>query len=509
MKIAYYRNKNSEIRKIDADDPRCNKHSEYTCPCCGERVTWNRCKVYPNYFSHWHGSKATECNFYCTSITGTSLLYAYPYKAEGTSLYLYFELSQYYLALGMSGLEEETINEAVKMGTNLIINRGKKDEKIRINQQNFEPKKIEFIKLLEIKEKYDFRIEPSNMPEEITEKWWKKEKQISGVANNTAIFEFGDYAGRKVSCDNGIRMGKMYVLLTTENILNHPISNNINFEKLKDLSITSKKSYYLYKFSVEEKTEAVAAFFRSFDMEVKNTEPQIIPIWPPCVNRDQEIIYNQESKKYFVLKNDISQGENLHSHKSHKKAICERINYSNRCIIVNELFDDDTLVVKNEHDFVFVNMIVDKLEKQHNNLPIEVLNDNGINNKSVITNLTKIHINRLNGAFLLESKFYKEQENIEFKLHRNEKIELLHGLDVVWSMTYQKIEKNVSNNIKDKKLLDKINHYKGQTIPIPNGFKWIIYKHKKKHPQSYLELLKLIQTKRISIELFNILIMEV
>ncbi|MPM74456.1 hypothetical protein SDC9_121444 [bioreactor metagenome] len=56
----------------------------------------------------------------------------------------------------------------------------------------------------------------------------------------------------------------------------------------------------------------------------------------------------------------------------------------------------------------------------------------------------------------------------------------------------------------DQELLEKIKLCKGETVTIPDNFKWMIFKHKKLS-RSYNELLRYVKENRVSIKLINLL----
>lgn len=497
MNIANFINKNGEKKQIFASDPNCTKYkNKLICPCCGVKVDWINGLMQVKHFRHHHGTTAIECENYCNSLASLSA-YSHTYETEGLSLYLYKEFDQYFLAIGLLGLDETTINDAVSIDLKVEIDRGKDSIIKKISANNFAPKEISFVKLNDIKEEYKLKFNQENIPREINKKW---KKSINGISNSNAVFNYGNYLAKKVSSTNGVCINQEYILFTADNIHSNSISGVV-FENIQEYRFDRKKTVMLYKFVIKEKTDAAISFFEQFDLHIKNVVPEIIPIWPPCTKREHELIYKKEAKKYFIIKNDVGLGSDLYSFDPIIKTKNQIVQY-NRILAKTNYSGNETIILKNRENHILNDLLISSLNRDFINNIADIEEKNNIVN---IKNHTKIFINRFKNNILLDSKIYKNQSDIEIGIKKNEQLIILYGLDVFWTVEYQSLLKSEIDIEKfDRKLLLKIMNCKGRYINMPASFKWLVLIYKR-YPNSYLTLIKHLQKRKVTLELYNLL----
>jgi hypothetical protein len=479
LKIAYCVNNNGEKIHISACDTKCNKYfGRLLCPLCGEQVDWINGQIQEKHFRHHHGSYMQDCENYCTSISNN--LNIQPYAIEGLPLYLIKEFETYFLAIGLYGLEETTIQEAEEMDLEIEINLNIDSKRsMKVNFQHFVPNELEFVKLYSVNQQYCIKFNQRNLPSEIKKKWCK---DINGIGINGAVFYYGECGGKKVSSDVGIRINEFYLLLTRDKIELKKIQS-ISFELLQELDFGWLKNYKIYKLRIKEINNETIDFCNRFDMTLSYLKPELVPLWPPCIKLEQELIYINECTKYFVLNNDDASRCDVFSYKLQSKLQSEKIN-DKKSIISSCIKSNDFISITNSHrQFTF--SLVERINKKKLNLTNVSVEQSGKNFK--INTKTKIFANCFKKELLIRSTILKS-DSIELSIKTNEKIDLVYGTDIICCLQEQKkMFSGNSNEILDTELLQKIRMCDGEMIKTPDNFKWQILKFKK-YSDSYKEL---------------------
>lgn len=498
MKIAYCINDNGEKFQVKATDEFCKKYkNRLFCPYCGEKVDpYINGKKQAKHFRHHHGSYREECENYCKFISIGS--FVEPYEREGLPLYLIKELGQFYLYLGLYGLEEKTIEEAENANLQIQIDVYK-DSILnkKVNSKDFIPRTIEFIKINYVKQRYNLKFNTNTVSEEIRTKW---PTYVNGIGPNGAIFNFGKYGGKKISSSVGLKVNEEYLLFTKENMKNK-FMDNISFELIQQSNYGCLKTYKIYKFIIKDINENTISFCEKFDLKLSYSKPEVVPIWPPCVSMEHELIYEYDGNKYFTVTSDDPNEKKVYSY-----SLKERINsqfITNKKDFIRMCLKTDDFILLGDLNNQFIYSIVKKSLK---NIDIEPkINISTISRKLIIDAKTKVIINSYNKKLLIKSRLIKEEQPIQIKYNKNEKLQILYGLDVIWSNEEEtQEERNLDIDSLDNKLLHKIYMCRGETVDIPNTFKWMILKKRKYH-RSFRELQKVLREKKVYIELINLL----
>lgn len=501
MNIANYINNNGELKQIKPNDPNCKLYRDrLVCPCCGVKVDWINGPTQIVHFRHHHGTTPSECDFYCNSLAVSA--YAKIVDSENIALYLCSELSQFYLALGLTGLSLNTIKEAQRENLIVKIERGEDNLELKINEQNFAPNQICFVKLKQIKEQYRVEYQSQRIPKEIREKWLKF---VNGISQYRAIFYSNKYACKKVSTANGIHEKDEYYFLTRENICDNSI-RGVSFKKICEIRYPQNLKLNLYKFIVDKITDEARVFFLKLDMHIKSANPNIIPIWPPCVKKDQQLFYREESTKYYLIKNDPELGDNLsfiepeRTNKNHLAS--QKIDYNLLLTSTNQT-NTGIIVLSNKETTQYFDLLTDQLNR---NFSIAVADIVKIENSVCIKNYTKVFVNIFRKNLLHDSIILKKETDLSRDLYRDERIEVIHGLDVFHSVEYSEFNHDTITNDEheENNRLEIIKNEKGLWIKKPIGFKWLVLKYKKQ-PLIYTELLKYLNYPKIPLELYNYL----
>lgn len=499
MKIAYCINDNGEKFEVKATDKFCEKYtSKLFCPYCGEKVDpYINGKKQEKHFRHHHGSYREECENYCTSISCGS--FVQPYEREGLQLYLIKELGQFYLYLGLYGLDEITIEEAENINLEIQVDIDK-DSILnkKVNSKDFIPRTVEFIKIDYVKQKYNLKFNTNRVPNEIRTKW---PTYINGIGSNGAIFNFGKDSGKKISSSVGVKVNEEYLLFTKENMKNK-LMDGISFQLIQESNFGWLNTYKIYKFIIKDINMDTVWFCQKFDLKLSYSKPEIVPIWPPCVSMEHELIYEYDGDKYFTVNSDDDNERNVYSYSLQKKINCEFINNKKNFIRMCLKTNDFILLGNLKNQFVY-SIIRKSLKK----IDIEPkVNVSAISRKLIIDSKFKVIVNSYNKQLLIKSKLIKEEGTVQIEYKKNEKLEILYGLDIIWSNGEEekKEERKLDINFLDNKLLHQIYMCRGETVDIPNNFKWMILK-KRKYNRSFRELQKVLREKKVYTELINLL----
>lgn len=500
MNIANYINNNGELKQIKPNDPNCKLYRDrLICPRCGVRVDWINGPTQIVHFRHHHGTTPNECDLYCNSLAisaNTKIV-----ESENIALYLCSEFDQFYLALGLRGLSLSTIKEAQREDLIAKIERGGDILQLKINEQNFAPNQIYFVKLNQIKEQYRIEYQSQKTPKEISEKWFKC---VNGISQYRAIFYYNKYACKKVGTANGIHEKDEYYYLTRENICINSIRGVI-FKKICVIGFTKHVKLNLYKFNVDKITDEAKAFFLKMDMHIKSANPSIVPIWPPCVKKDQQLFYKEKSTKYYLIKYDPELGDNLYFIEPEKTnsnhLISQKIDYK---LLLTRTNNPNTgiIAIRNKETTQYFDLMTDQLNRDFS---IDIAELIKTENSVYIKNYTKVFVNSYRNNLLHDSIILKKETVLSRDLYRDERIEIIHGLDVFQSVEYTEWNNNtLKNDNEENNRLEIVKNKKGQWIKKPICFKWLIIKYKKQ-PFVYSELLKHLNSPKIPLELYNFL----
>lgn len=497
MKIAYYINNNGEKLELAANDNNCRRYTgRLTCPNCGEQVDWVNGKVQEKHFRHHHGSYMEICENYCKSLS--TIRYIQPYERAGLPLYLIKEFGKFTLSIGFYGLDETTIDEAENLNLEIEIELDKNNKVSRkINNQYFAPCKMNFIKINTVREQYKLKFSKNIIPSEIKKKWTSN---INGIGINGAIFYFGDFGGKKVSSSSGLRVNEEYLLFTSNN-MNNKKTQGLSLDQIQEINFGWLSNYKIYKLIITEINRDTIEFCDKYDMKLQYVQPEVIPLWPPCATLEQELIYADNCDKYFILNTDNSEGKDVYSHTIKLKLPSENIE-NKKYLTKSSIKSDDFISIGNlQNPFIFS---VTK-KRVLRDIIVPEIHIEAKAEKMIINTNTKIFINYFKNGMLLKSEIIKKELIGDLESKRNEEIDVLYGLDIIWSKS-EKLKWDIVNDYKilDKELLDKIRKCSGQFVAVPANFKWMVLKHKKLQ-QSYKLLITLMKEDKISVELINLL----
>lgn len=228
----------------------------------------------------------------------------------GVPLYLYNSGEKYELRAYFPRLSEIRMQELIKNKTKLIIN----------NKTHYYVENLNYYPVDYIQDWIDIKMIPNTSHEEIKRKWlWG----IRGIDVNKDIYYANNEGGYRLAIKANVCVGKKYRIMFLNTA---PNVEGIVFE-LKGQIILEKNSfksnYNVYEMKVMQFTEVARQFVEARGYHLLQKASQLVPIWPPSVNRGNELIFdsdeawfyhsskNEEEYLYSIESCDEIQNQNL------------------------------------------------------------------------------------------------------------------------------------------------------------------------------------------------------
>lgn len=494
MEIANYINSNGELKELLATNYELSEKMNTICPNCREDVSFVNGKAVcvngelrKKHFKHKHGTKRIECEDYCSRLVGIRNID--PYKNTGLSLYLLKDHFGFSLNVGFFGISETTIEESEKNDLSIKVISNKELTNKKINQMNFMADQINFMRIDDISKSYTLEFTNDLIPIEIEMKW---NKYIDGIGDSGAIFMCNENGGRKVKSSEGLEINKTYYLLVKK-YYDTTSYSYISFFNMGKLEFGVYKNYYIYEILIKQITEETRRFSNSFNMGLYYSLPKVVPLWPPCRIIDRELIYNTEGQKFFMISSDDKEKRVAFSQTTNKK-LSSKVISSNR-VIFN--------IFSKKEEYISLGSAAAPFEYviKHSSYKYKKVSFracfNKISNTSIeIQSTVKMKVIRWKSNIPKEVTLLNGNNLSVCTLKRNEKIEVLHGLDRVTC-----IERDIStfNNEIDEEdilLVRLLKQSRGNLVPVSSDIKWLIIKFKE-YPKFQNELRKIMKTKLV------------
>lgn len=288
MKFAIDRYITGLEKEVSADEffgkyiPRRN--NRFYCPECGLQVFWvSKGGNQPNKFKHPPKTEnSPECD---KRVDGRSDLYLY--ERVGLPVYLSrltensFQLSISFPAVGSKMLANAALHNAT-----VIIRGNGRNRSVPINANNFYSDSTTLIPLNflpQVNGRFKIEVTPANS---YSRKW---SDYAEGFTSSGAIFAFDEAGGKKIHRDDSISPGRQYYLVSRQ--FSCPY-HEVNCKPVGTLNLLDG-SYQVYCMTVnaslqnEQRYAQISDFFRrKFGIGLLTTAPEIIPLWPPVIERD-------------------------------------------------------------------------------------------------------------------------------------------------------------------------------------------------------------------------------
>ena len=287
--------------EVEADDfdnlsyiPK--RRNRFYCPECGE-IVYFRAKGgnHPNQFYHQEKNESTpECDRRVDGRSEMSLN-----QRVGLPLYLTGIMSgDYQLSIGFPAIGSEMLKKASEANYSVEISSGIYINTIRVTHATFIENETTLVPINFIPScggNYTIKITGGKMVSDIQRKW---SDYVDGFGLNGAIFTYEETGGKKVRRGDSISTNKYYYVVTKSNITTYKEIKCSVVGKLEVGRDVYQVLKVIISVSVNDKAtfSAINEYFKSnFGVWLLECQPEIIPIWPPVVQRESNIPINGES----------------------------------------------------------------------------------------------------------------------------------------------------------------------------------------------------------------------
>lgn len=290
MKYAIDRIKPGSEQEVSADSfygkyiPQ--RLSRFFCPECGEQVYWrSKGGAQPNKFYHQTRTESSpECD---KRVDGRSELYVY--ERVGLPLYLSIIGNTYQLNLGFPPISEEALQKAFSQKISIKVSSNEHSRSIPVNPTDFLSNATTLIPINFVPsygENYKVVVEGG---------YWYNRKwadYADGFASGGAIFAFDETGGKKIRRGDSISLSKKYWVVTKRlvsyysDVVYTPVGSiQLNGEEYKVFTMTVNIAS-----SDDSRYSVINNYFKStYGVWLLETLPEVIPLWPPVVERDAMI----------------------------------------------------------------------------------------------------------------------------------------------------------------------------------------------------------------------------
>lgn len=260
--------------------------SRFFCPECGEQVYWRaQGGSHPCQFYHKNKTDTSpECD---KRVDGRADLYVY--ERVGLPLYLSRNGITFQLNIGFPALGNDSLNKAASQRIKVKISSSAHSRTVGVNQTNFvaDATTLVPINFVPSNEKnYEINIEGGLWS---TRKW---ADYADGFAYAGAIFVHGETGGKKVRRGDSISPSQKYYVLT-KHLLD--FYREIQYSFIGTIRLNNE-DFNVYEMSINLTLEdnarysLINSYFKNhYGVWLLETLPEIIPLWPPVVERDVSI----------------------------------------------------------------------------------------------------------------------------------------------------------------------------------------------------------------------------
>lgn len=283
------------------------KQNRFYCPECGEPVNWrSRGGAHPDVFYHRvKTDRSPECD---KRVDGRSDLALY--QRVGLPVYLLKTYEGIYtLNIAFPALRQQLFNKLNdgKAAVTISTNNGRYHKRIPINKANFYVDETTLVPINFIPEyakNYKILVEPQTWSSAVGQKW---SDYVDGFESKGAIFTFSENGGKKIRRGDSISIGKKYILLAKRFVSPY---GEIHVERIGKIHL-NQTEYYVYSFEINMSIEnsqryaLINSYIKNaFGVWVLEKTPEVVPLWPPVVERDVLIPVIRSKKLYCSIKSN-------------------------------------------------------------------------------------------------------------------------------------------------------------------------------------------------------------
>lgn len=287
-----------KVRAADISD-RQDK-GPYSCTLCGEPVKFFRGYIQKAHFRHKRGSPiAKTCDFYAGNLSEYSD--DLRRKISGLPFYLKQIGNFFQLYLGFWSIDESTLAKEIQRGQEVNI-RSAKGLKIGfVDLASVHANEIYRLPISWIYDSYELNYE---MPKtSLTEKWGNK---TPGIFPNGMFFRIGDIYSRSISLNGVVTTDTDYYLLSQ-----YPVTSRSFLEVKESYSLLTQnpQKWKIYKILFTKITGDAARYARDHHVQLLEKPPEIIPLWPPCIQNNREYIHQNTGISIYRLNSSYEHGK--------------------------------------------------------------------------------------------------------------------------------------------------------------------------------------------------------
>ena len=277
-------------REVNATDVKSGKTiraagKRFQCPVCGEYVTFIPKAIGPkrtvkSHFSHVSAESEATCDLRISSNASLSF-----YERVGQYLYLIPKKNnRFSLEIGFGGIGKACLQKYEEDHASIIIKTDKGEDKYRIDRRTFYYDETTMLPIHYFSDGSNYKI---GIDKGYLHSKWAD--FCEGLSPNGGVFEYGINGGKKIRRANTIAAGQKYYLVIPETKTGRvPIELNYSCEGLLLLSnkrfevgtivFNGKNTEYACK-------KASAFLVDYYGIQLSEVEPQLIPIWPPAIEK--------------------------------------------------------------------------------------------------------------------------------------------------------------------------------------------------------------------------------
>lgn len=259
----------------------------FTCPECGENV-FLTARKYSILFSHYQKKETSpECD---RRVDGNSSLTIY--ERIGVPLYLRINNGNFYLSMGFRPVPYDILQRASREEAYIEISENERNNsskrKYLINEERFYSDATAFIPIDFIpkyEHQYSISFSKGGIGHSLKEIW---SDYADGFSNAGALFTSNERGGKKIRHGDSISANTEYYWVRKDNELPNYIPS-IGMKLWGNLILKDEK-YYVFKgsfvasLSNERQFRQLADYLRNYmKVFLLEKQPEIIPLWPPCV----------------------------------------------------------------------------------------------------------------------------------------------------------------------------------------------------------------------------------
>lgn len=505
--------KSGEIRIVSAEQIKkqhgrtiSSEEKRFFCLTCGEYVAYVNSVKKKSYFRHIKKTAETkECEL---RTEGQNKLFVY----QKVGLPIYIKKNQndkFSIHIGFYGIDKKDIQPL--KNENIIISSSKDNKNfenkyfiddINFNIENTTLKQINFIC-----PKYKI-LYSSRKAHNTLNKIWGNE--IEGINDNGAIFKYGENGGRKVRINEEITIDTDYYCISQDDNIFKGIFG-IDSEEVGYISVKNGV-YKVYKirmiFNLWNRKELCEFFREYFKVDLVAKSSEIIPLWPPTIDTDKNIVLFYTQMKLLLLLKSVQPNPSLFIHRidyfsnvdieeiEHKKYAFTVFPISlERALNLGYEYNSDYWMLSNYKGKItsFSNEIVIKDiyenvidEGTHNKLPIE--------GKLKIYSNSEIDIIHYRNNLVFRSYKIKKQENIIENLRYNDKLVVKIGLKKKLLLEYEELKE--ANSFDDNEIYNRLKKLNGIYEPVDIYTRAFLNKLKN-YPKTYCLIRLYISTNKM------------